>query len=226
MSNTRRSFVIFPAVLMLVGLTGYARADVIYNNLGSGTNVYSSTAGWDVEAAGSFAPAFPFIPASTANFAELDIPIWFSDGTNLATVELLSDSSGQPGSVLESWNVSGTASDTCCTLQVLHDSLSLVLTGGTTYWVAEEADNGNTFDGNWPQNTTGATSVDFDLLRGSSGVITSGAFEVLSTASTTQAPEPGTLGLLIAGALAIVVARHRSRIRQGITAPASGRPRA
>jgi len=163
---------------------------VIYNNLGTGSTVYG-VSGWNISAGTGFAPAFPFTPASTANFAELDIPIWHNTGTNLATIALLTDVSGHPGSVLESWNVSGTVEGTCCTLQVLPDSLSLVLNGGTTYWVAEESANSNDFTGHWPMNTTGATSVDFDLLRGSSGVIlTSGAFEVLSTASS-QTPEPG-----------------------------------
>jgi hypothetical protein len=51
----------------------------------------------------------------------------------------LSDTSGHPGAVLESWNITGTTSGTCCTLRLLLDSSSIVLNGGTTYWVAEEA---------------------------------------------------------------------------------------
>jgi hypothetical protein len=209
MSNRRPLSIVFPAVLMLVGLTGYARAGVTYTNLGTGANVYNATSGWDVSTS-NFAPAFPFIPASTANFAELDIPIQFGSGTNLATVLLLSDSSGHPGAVLESWTVSGSAVNTCCTLQILADSLSLVLNGGTTYWVAEKS-AGN-FNGTWPLNTTGATSVDSDLIRGGNTVLTSGAFQVLSTASATT-PEPGTFGLLlIAGSITLAASRRRSRI--------------
>ena len=68
---------------------------------------------------------------------------------------------------------------------MLADSLSLVLSGGTTYWVAEES--AGRFNGTWPMNTTGATSVDSDLIRGGTDVLSSGAFQVLSTASSNNA---------------------------------------
>jgi hypothetical protein len=192
-----------------------ARADsIVFNNLGTGTNL-AQNFGWAVQGAdqGVGAPyqavAAAFTPTNTTNFTELEMALRFQatgEPNPGVTVDLMSDSSGSPGAVLESWFVDNLPS-VCCTLQTLSGDGTIPLISGTQYWIA--ALPGDNFDAaSWiipADETMGPLS-----FQGSSGgawvndVGTPGfdnfdlqpAFEVLGSQS--ESPEPGTAGLFLA----------------------------
>ena len=76
---------------------------VIFNDF---TIPYNCCGGYGVTALPLAEEAFAFTPGISAIFSELDIAIGASTGANSAIVQLMSDSSGAPGAVLESWTVS------------------------------------------------------------------------------------------------------------------------
>jgi hypothetical protein len=114
----------------------------------------------------------------------------------------MSDSGGDPGSVLETWNVSGLPTLSCCTLQSLSGNGTIPLDSGTPYWVAVFPGGSDTY-AVWNLNDTGANTPVFGKLGAGwydYGVDAS-AFEVLADASTV--PEPGSLTLLGSGLLGL-----------------------
>jgi hypothetical protein len=208
--------------LLVMGLGNKCFADsVMYSNLGTGSGVYNGDQGWNVIGAANpsvnplsqYAPAFSFTPASTAYFTQLDMAMAHVNGTNSATVDLMTDESG-PGTVLESWSVSGLQiNGTCCTLLALSGNGTILLESGMTYWVAALPGDSLAFD-SWEYDSTGVTGTVFEnegtgWALYSNGV-TDGAFEVQGEASTI--PEPGTPGLFGSGLLGLIgLLRRRSR---------------
>ncbi|MBZ5609646.1 MAG: hypothetical protein LAP38_15400 [Acidobacteriia bacterium] len=201
-------------------LSSRASADTVYSNLGSGTTVYNSGTGWSVSTVAStgflLQPAFSFTPSGTFNFTELDIALGFINGTNSVTVDLMSDSGGSPGSVLDSWNVSGLpAFGSCCTLQALLANNTTTLASGTPFWVAVLPGAADTY-AVWNLDSTGALGDVFEdqgsgfALFGADATV--GAFQVLGDPST-AVPEPrsGMLAVIAAGMLAMFTRRTLHR---------------
>ena len=212
---------------MLIGFLSFGAGAVcfagtiVYDNLGSGSDVYNDVNSWAVIGPGTIlgptiqsAPAEPFTPGSTVYFTQLDMALSYFLGTNTVTVDLMSDSSG-PGAVLESWSVSNLPSVlTCCALQVLSGNGSILLESGTTYWVAVLPGNSDTF-ALWNLNSTGATATEFENFGNgwvpNPGISPTGAFEVQGNSAAT--PEPSTITLLGAGILGLAGVIRRRLIR-------------
>lgn len=128
----------FLGIASLLFLTTSMRADVLFDSFGSGGLVES---GIGIGIGPLSELAYPFVPSETARFDTAVLSI----GTNAffpersVTIELLTDSSGSPGTVVESFQLVNS-------LPVLHglsepatvvDSLAHpVLETNTTYWLA------------------------------------------------------------------------------------------
>jgi hypothetical protein len=135
------------------------------------------------------------------------VAIGLVSGTNSASLTLNSDSGGAPGGVLATWSLSSLpAFGTCCTVETVTPSGSIVLTSGTQYWLVASVIASDTWDA-WNLNSTGATG--FVWLSGSGSVAdqTLGAFDVLGTPAV---PEPSTV-LFTAGGLALLWFRRLRR---------------
>ena len=174
---------------------------VIYNDLGTGSSVYSVTNGWGIEGAGAGRPfdqAFSFTPESTFRFTQLNVALGIEAGTNAVTVELMNDAAGSPGTALQLWNVNNLpAAYTCCTLQTLSGNGTIVLRLGSTYWVAVFPGATDT-SAVWADNTIGATGPEaYNTGSGwhpTRGVV-NGAFDVLGAA----VPEPAAWAMMLVG---------------------------
>ncbi len=207
--------------LLMLCASGEARAGtIVYDNLGSAGSVYQVGGGWDIIGGSSPSScqnvcgdpafsAFSFTPGVTSYLTELQLGLGYVSGTNSVMVVLMSDSSGSPGAVLESWNVQGLPSNlTCCTLQTLLGNDTIPLLAGVPYWVSVQPASADTF-ALWQYNSTGTPhGIGFANLgtgwfnNGSDDVL--GAFEVQGGAQSI--PEPCTaltlaMGIMLVGKL-------------------------
>ena len=209
-----RISVLILASIIAVCTAGSALAGtVVYSNLNTDpTALYSGTA-YVVSGPASttqqyLGVASAFTPSITVTFTELDMGLQYFSGTNLFTVELLSDASGSPGSMLESWSVNNALSSQCCILQVLAGTGLTTLNGGSQYWIAVLPGAVDTFVG-WNLNNTGDIG-NFDGTVGSGWIndspSTKGAFEVQGSV-----PEPASAALVLAGGLLGILFGRRKR---------------
>ena len=159
---------------VLVILMGWvpAHADsIIYSNLGSGGTVYNETIGYSVSA--FVTSAMAFTPSANYDLAQIDLALGNSEGTNSAIVTILTDSSDAPGTVLDTWNLTGLPafSTTSTILQTLTPGSSttpsavIALNSGVQYWIEAVASPLDTLDG-WNWNSTGATGPKWQMVSG------------------------------------------------------------
>jgi hypothetical protein len=212
------------AVILALFVSGDALADiVVYSDLGSGNDVYQSGGGgWDITGTesscprcdGAFDSAFSFTPTATAYLTELQVALGYVSGTNSVTVDLMTNSNGAPGSIIESWNASGLPSDvTCCTLQTLLSNAAVPLLSGTTYWVAVQPAATDTYV-LWQYNSIGIMGPGvYNQGAGwdQNGGVVVGAFQVLGSQSAV--PEPDTAALAFTAGLLTLLGKFRKRLR-------------
>jgi hypothetical protein len=213
-------------------MDAFASDTVVFNDLGSGENVYSTSSGWKISGTngpgGLTEAAFSFFPSRTTEFAELDIalsyPSIFGD-PNSVIVNLMSDSQGTPGTVLQSWNVENLPLITsCCVLATLSGNGTITLVAGLPYWVDVQPTSPQSYMV-WDWNTVGvstnpccATPPGTLLINDGSGwahqsqfAYPAPAFEVLAEAT----PEPGTSSLLATALFAVPFAVRRTKSERG-----------
>lgn len=196
---------------------GTLRAGVVYSNFGDNSG-YSAGAGLivmnDGQAYASVAAGF--VPAGNYSLNSIElvvtdlIPNYGSD----VTVGIFADSGGQPGGpALESFTLSGllTSFGQSAPVLTINSLLHPVLLANTEYWVGLNGPVGGMAV--WNQNVSGATGFSATDSAGkwTASNEAQGVLEVDGTlipdalaASGGQqsAPEPGSVGLLLAGLLA------------------------
>src|ERR1700747_1683597 len=93
---------------LVLALSAPSFADTLYNNLEPG-NVASAPGGYCLGtgscASSYWIDAIAFTPSETAALGDIGIALAYVSGQNSATIQLLSDSGGLPGSLMESWTV-------------------------------------------------------------------------------------------------------------------------
>lgn len=216
------SLAVLTAFLMLAASATSARAGTIYSDFGSGYS-FNTTNGWDVDPVQIIAEAFT--PSSDFTLTQIDIALSFDNafsGTNGATVELVNDANGSPGStVLEYWDLTNLPdSSTSFTPETLTSSSNPTLSSGTQYWVEVFPADLTTYYDVWNWNNQGQTGVAYSTDSGVTwtfdSAATASAFDVLGT----PVPEASTVLLLAMGLLSLL---GFARLRKTIPNPEVGR---
>ncbi len=135
--------------------------DVLYSDLSNDPiHLYNALVGYTIEGSdpGPFlAQGFSLLPTISEQLEGIDIAIGVGVGTHSMVITLNSDNSGLPGSILESWKVTGLpGAGGCCGLQTLTSNLAIDLFTGTRYWVLATPGASDT-DGIWSLSNTGVT---------------------------------------------------------------------
>jgi len=186
-------------VATILGLASVAaNADIAYNNFGAG-DTFNSGSNWSVDPSQYL--AMPFTSAASGSVSLVTVAL-FSSANYTASLEL--DNNGlNPGTVLETWNFSGTGA-----AQALTGDGSASLTSGNSYWLEIDPQTAND-SGAWYLNSTGASGT---FLYTSGGVWNNfnGTLSVFRV-ETTPVPEPISLSVLGAGLIGVAFRRRRAR---------------
>jgi hypothetical protein len=138
--------------MLLMSTAGSARASTLYTNLNPNpVNTYNCCALWTIEGTSTgayFAQGFSFTPSTTEGLSQIDIALQLFTGTDSMIVTLNANSGGLPGSILETWNVSGLAGPgSCCALQSLAPAIPITLSSASVYWLVATPGAANTSGG-------------------------------------------------------------------------------
>jgi hypothetical protein len=190
------------------GLVGNAYGGIIFNNFSSdAAHLYDGSNAWEVDE--GTRQAMPFMPSGNWDWVltQIDVALQSDLGTDSAVLTLNSDSAGQPGGVLASWNLSGLPTlnhlmDSCCPVDtVVTPSSPVFLGGGVQYWLVVSTP-GTTEADAWMFNNTGSTGGGSSQVNlgswNQNPLPTLGAFDVQGVA-----PEPESLLLISVGVLAL-----------------------
>ncbi len=130
----------------------------IFSNLGTGTNVYTSS-GWSLSGPLSSAGftqyvAMPFKSKANAHIEQVRAAVQYSTGTNQLNLSIYTDSSGTPGTRLAGpFTVKNLPLYfTCCRVGIANVSPSVAITAGTQYWLVADtpaSGTGSDFAGAW-----------------------------------------------------------------------------
>jgi hypothetical protein len=192
-------------------LSASSFADTLYTNLEPG-NVASAPGGYCLGtgtcATSYWIDAIAFTPSTTAALADIGITLAYVSGQNSATIQLLNDSGGLPGSLIESWTVNNLSmfqKNTPTTATFVTSNSNPILDAGQQYWVAVIAgtpgDKANLLYWMAPlpaAYTPFATSQDggpYTIVA--NPYVGDGGFRVDGT--LTPAPEPSSLMMLGSG---------------------------
>lgn len=151
-------------------------------------------------------------PFQIEMFTQIDVAASEFTGTSPVVVSLLSDSSGKPGSQLESWTLVGLpAFGGSFVPESVSDALGIALLTGQQYWIELTPGTSDTY-ATWNFNSQQPTldplsfshdgGTTWDNLRE-----TSTAFDVLG--NPIETPEPATLELLGSGFACLFLFRKR-----------------
>ena len=197
----------FGRIASLLCLTTSMRADVLFNSFGPGGS-FTTSFGFGI--GGPFEMAYPFMPTETATFdtAALGISTPLINTQRSVNIDLLTDASDSPGTILESFQLmnilpfSGFPAPPIVVDSVIHP----LLDANTRYWLAIE-NPGASGEIDWGTAGIGPTQrasrkVGDDnpwMVAGADHFI-SGAFEITGT-PVSSTPEPSSV--LLVGSLLI-----------------------
>ena len=187
-------FIFLLAVITAVGVcSGIASADVIWNTFGPG-DVFDGTQGSAIFSAQTMANQFT-VSGNDYLFDELEFPASVNYGTNLLNVSLRADNSGAPGSIIESFLVSGLPTD-IAGIRSVNSALHPTLQSGTSYWIVM-APGASDSSGCWPKNWGLSGTVAYG--PGSSWTVGEDYANIFRVSGSAVVPEPSSLMAMFAG---------------------------
>lgn len=206
------------AVLTVVVSAGPARAAIVFSNMGNPPS-YDSAVSFNVSgtAYAGQALAMPFLAGSTDDLTDAVLPLVHIAGDNTPiTLDLLLDSSGQPGSILATLTQQGTIpSPQTGFVTFDYSGPSVQLTSGTQYWLAAAESDPNSLQG-WQESNSDTGTYGYNDQASTTGPwsLTSGAiaaFQVDGSPVGAVVPEPRSLVLLstLVTAFALLAVRRR-----------------
>jgi PEP-CTERM motif len=207
-----KRFSVMAGVFVVVSLTQLAAATVVFDNLGSAPYAGSyATFGLidDVR----YVRGMQFTASDTVNLSTIELAIGkaYWDGTTLSgtgKVQLCSDFSGAPGTLLESWTTSS-HSDIGGSLETLDSIIHPQLTAGSSYWLLLTDAPGSDLGGAWffaETNAPGIVNTIYSVEGEPYGYAQ--LIRGYRTRVSGVVPEPATLALLAAGGVAMVIRRR------------------
>ena len=113
----------------------------IYSNLGTGSHVYNSIAGYGILGPDAGQPwpesvGCGFRPKADHTVTEIQVVATYVQGTNTLVVSLNEDNNGIPGKALHTWRFSNLPTfGSCCTLQSAKYAKGIPVKKGKLYWV-------------------------------------------------------------------------------------------
>lgn len=190
-------------IVLFMGLTGTAQADVMFSDFGPNGS-YLTVDGYSVagpdSTAGQFEQAFQFSPTISGTVTQIDVAMCHLTGVSGATVRLYGNSSNMLGGLIRSWsiNVEGQFGNNNPAIQIL-DGSGISLTQGTSYWLYAGASGNaqhiwNTND----QSVMGLGIANHDGIGWQLATEAMGAFDIQGR----PVPEPGTWLACSAGVVA------------------------
>ena len=206
------------SLLIMCASTGTANAGfVVYSNFGPGqtygTGYYSVAGGVSGDIGPptgfGFAVAEAFTPTENSLFASVKLPLTYFEGVNRFTIALMSDTSGTPGSILESFQITGVPLFAASSVVIGTSVINTPLDARTTYWIAVIPGD-RTTAGGWLMNSTGAAGWSRTGNDGVTWAAQTGAAPALEIegAPRIATPEPSSLVLLCIGLFTTVLLRR------------------
>jgi hypothetical protein len=210
--------IIFTAQVMFLSLIVCFTANagtIVFNNFDTG-GIYRIDAGWTVSNAspaagvGSITVGHVFTPSLTGFVSDIWLAASLLYGSNSLDMALMSDSSGQPGSVLESWNFvddMGPFGSWSSPLHAIGNGTTEIFSGNI-YWLVASAPLEGTH-AVWNVNSVGDFGPQAYTQNGGSWITGAsperGAFRV----AVNPIPEPSALFLFGAGLMGIGILTKR-----------------
>ena len=213
-SLARRTLILAGTALGLCVTPG-AWAAIVFNNFGPGdtfgANSYSEAGPTASVQQQSFGEGF--IPTGSGYLSSITIPLVHISGDNAIHLFLSNGSSSKPGTVLESWVITGLPElGATPSPLVINSAAQPLLSAGTLYYLYSK-EPGNEYDG-WYWNSVSAQGSYINSRNGGpyfTGTDVQAAFRV----EVTPVPEPASLSLLALLALPRVISLSVCRRREG-----------
>lgn len=191
------------ALLLLLAAQRPSASQVLFSNFGVGDTfdtVLGWTQGYDTP---PHVQGHDFSPSSTAQLNSVEIALNLASGPQTGILlKLFSDAAGQPGALLEQWDISGMLGYVFTTTGIVTvSSVSKpLLTAGTTYWLVPFVPTSTHAVWNW-NSLADRGSIASTTNNGTTWTVNTnhvrGAFRVVGGA---EVPEPGAWAFIVAGA--------------------------
>jgi hypothetical protein len=192
----------FTSLALLGGAEAAYGTSITYDNFGSGDSFVTGV-GLPVGGVGvfDFVEGEQFMPSTSGTLASITLALeYMGFGLNAGTVSVDADVGGEPDGALESFTLSNLPlfDGSFHTPTSVNDTVSLVLTAGTPYWLVVSATTSD--DLVWAFNSTGVIGTHAQSMDGGTTWRifnpSQGAFRVTQNDAVTPVPEPASLILL------------------------------